>query len=329
MPVSVLDLVCGHRGAPECVAHARALVEPALRTAVDGLPPATRHVAGYHLGWWDERGEPVDAPGGKAVRPALTLAAASGAPAAVPAAVAIELAHNHARILDDVLDADRARRGRPSAWAVFGRGPAVLAGEALLASAYAAVAGDAHATRVLTAAVTALQEGQAADLSFERRADVTLAEGVRAAERKTGALFAAAVALGTPELRGFGALLGLAYQHVDDVLGIWGDPAATGKPVYADLDRRKKTLPVLAALASGTPAGRELAAVYHSPEPLTAADIVRVADLVDRAGGRAHCLRQADRLLTAALDDLRRTDLPARASAELAALAHYVVHRDR
>ncbi|MGX7824481.1 polyprenyl synthetase family protein [Actinokineospora sp. 24-640] len=334
--MSVLDLVYG---APGVVARARALTDPGLRAAVDTLPASTRHVAGYHLGWWDERGRPGAEPGGKALRPALTLATAAAvglSPAdAVPAAVAVELVHNYTRLHDDVLDGDRARRGRPAAWSVFGRGAAILAGDALLALAYDALAADADATRLLTAAVTTCQDGQAADLSFERRTDVTLAEGVRAAEHKTGALIAVAVVLGArsdptrvPVLRRFGERLGLAYQLVDDVLAIWGDPATTGKPVYADLDRRKKTLPVLAALASGNAPARELAALYHSPAPLTAADVVRVAELVEHAGGRAHCLRQADDLLAAALDDLRRATLPAGASGELAGLAHHLVHRD-
>ncbi|UVS81576.1 (2E,6E)-farnesyl diphosphate synthase [Actinokineospora sp. UTMC 2448] len=328
--VSVLDLVCGHRGAPDLLAHARAVIDPGLRAAVDALPSSTRHVAGYHLGWWDEHGQPRTADGGKGVRPALTLAAAAAVGAdAVPAAVAIELAHNYTRLHDDIVDGDRARRGRPAAWAVFGRGAAMLAGDALLALAYDVIAPDAAAVRLLTAAVTACQDGQAADLSFERRTDVTLAEGLRTAERKTGALITAAVVLGAPGLRRFGERLGLAYQLVDDVLGIWGDPDVTGKPVYADLDRRKKTLPVLAALASGTPAGRELAALYHAPRALSAADVVRAAELVERAGGRAHCLRQADDLLAAALEDLRRADLPPRGYAELAGLAHHLVHRDR
>ncbi|MFC5290223.1 polyprenyl synthetase family protein [Actinokineospora guangxiensis] len=326
--MSVLDLVCGHRGAPEVVGWARALIEPGTRAAVDTLPTGIRRVVGYHLGWWDEAGNAEDAACGKGVRPALVLAAAGGSVTAVPSALAVELAHNHFRVLDDLFDGDRARRGRPAAWAVFGRSAATLAANAMLALAYDAVAGDAAASRLLSGAVVAGQEGQAADLAFERRADVTFAEGVAAAEHKTGALIAASVAMGAPGLRRFGERVGLAYQLVDDVLGIWGDPHATGKPVYADLDRGKKTLPVLAALASGTPAARELATAYHG-RVLTAADVVHVADLVERAGGRAHCLRQADELLGAALADLRAADLPAAATAELSALAHYAVHRDR
>ncbi len=92
------------------------------------------------------------------------------------------------------------------------------------------------------------------------------------AEAKTGALLGCACALGAlyagggPEevdaLDGFGREAGLAFQLIDDVIGIWGDPGHTGKPAGADLTARKKSLPVVAALASGTPAAAELAALY-------------------------------------------------------------------
>ncbi|MYS06696.1 polyprenyl synthetase family protein, partial [Streptomyces sp. SID6041] len=58
--------------------------------------------------------------------------------------------------------------------------------------------------------------------------------------------------------------LGLAFQAVDDLLGIWGDPRVTGKPVHADLRQGKKTYPILVALADGGAAARELGALLDS-----------------------------------------------------------------
>ncbi|WP_436495024.1 polyprenyl synthetase family protein [Actinokineospora sp. HUAS TT18] len=329
------------RSAAAVLAWSRDLIQPALHEAVDRLPTAMRHIAGYHLGWWDEMGEPTAVPGGKSVRPALTLLsaeAAGGSPeAAIPGAVAIELAHNFTLLHDDVLDHDPTRRHRPTAWTVFGVNAAILTGDALLALATDVLAASTHprATRVLLDAILEVIDGEHADLTFEGRHDVGVPECVAMVERKTAPLLAAACALGAhfadappatvDRLREFGRLLGVAYQHVDDLLGIWGDPAATGKPTHADLRSRKKSLPVVAALSSGTAAGRELSTLYYSDEH-AAADLAHMAVLVEAAGGRDWCVGQASQLLAQALDNLRAA--APRPSAELAALANLITNRD-
>jgi geranylgeranyl diphosphate synthase type I len=333
----------------------RALVDPALRAAVDTLPSSMRRVAGYHLGWWDEHGAATPTSAGKSVRPALVLlsaAAAGGSPReAVPAAVAVELVHNFSLLHDDVMDGDATRRHRPTAWRLFGIGAAILAGDALLTLALDVLAASGHpasgrAMRMLSAAVQDLVDGQSSDMAFERRDEVELAECERMATAKTAALIGCACALGAlfgggdagevRRLRTFGEHLGLAYQHVDDLLGIWGDSAATGKPVHSDLRNRKKSLPVVFALASDTPAGRELAALYRGPDPVADADLPRTAALVEAAGGRAWSQTKSGELLALALDQLFATD-PAGdltgdrgpAATELATLARLVTRRDR
>ncbi|WP_405140891.1 family 2 encapsulin nanocompartment cargo protein polyprenyl transferase [Sphaerisporangium sp. NBC_01403] len=276
------------------------------------------------------------------------LGAALGAPGglnlgAMSAAVAVELVHNFSLLHDDVMDGDVTRRHRPTAWSVFGVSAAILAGDALLTLAFDVLGADGHpaapdGARVLGAAVLDLVEGQSADTAFEARAEVSLPECVSMAEGKTGALLGGACALGalfgggTPEqiehLRGFGDRLGLAFQLVDDLLGIWGDPAVTGKPVYSDLRNRKKSLPVVAALASGTPAGDELAALYRRDQELTGPDLVHAAELIEAAGGRAWSQSRADDLLVEALGHLTSADPVPRAATELTTLAHLVTHRD-
>lgn len=336
------------RSAGEVLRWSRDTVEPALRSAIDTLPSSMRHIAGYHFGWWDEQARPTRADSGKAIRPALVLLAAEAvggsAASALPAAVAVELAHNFSLLHDDVMDGDRTRRHRPTAWSVFGISPAILAGDSLLALAYDALSAGGHpnaqeATRVFGAAIQDLLEGQSSDVAFEGRQDVELAECLVMVAGKTGALLGCACALGallgggTPEqverLRAFGADLGLAFQLVDDLLGIWGDPEVTGKPVYSDLRSRKKSLPVVAALASQTPAGRELAGLYHREHPLSDTDLAHAADLVEAVGGRAWSQERADELLTGALRHLREADPAPRAAAELRALARLVTRRDR
>jgi geranylgeranyl diphosphate synthase type I len=323
----------------DVLAWSRGLVDPALRAAAERLPEAMRQIAFYHFGWRDAHGRPSSASGGKALRPALVLLcaeAAGGDPAdAVPAAVAVELVHNFSLLHDDVMDGDTTRRHRATAWTVFGTGPAVLAGDALLNLAFDVLAPrGAPDARLLSDAVLALLEGQAADLDFEQRDDVTPAECVRMAEGKTAALLGAACTLGArsgqrdaDRFGAFGRAVGLAFQHIDDLLGIWGDPAVTGKPVYSDLQNRKKSLPVVTALCSGTPAGTELAALYAQPSPLDDAALARAATLVEAAGGRQWSQSQADALQAKALRELAAVNPVPRAGAELAALARLITTR--
>jgi geranylgeranyl diphosphate synthase type I len=342
-----LDRPTTTRTAEAVLAETRALLDPALRAAVDRLPPAMRRIAGYHFGWWDADSRAVTGirPAGKALRPALALLSAEavgGEPAAaVPAAVAVELVHNFSLLQDDVIDGDLTRRHRPTAWRVFGNGPAIVAADALLALAFEVLLRSRRpgAAELLHSAVLELAEGQHADLDFERRTDVDLDECLRMAAGKSGALLGCACALGAEfggggivqvsAMRGFGEQLGVAFQLTDDLLGIWGDPAVTGKPVHADLRRRKKSLPVVAALSSGTRSGDRLAAIYHRHRPLLPGGAARAAALVELAGGRAWSEAKARELLTGALAQLHAgVDPSTRAAAELARLARLAVHRD-
>lgn len=320
-----------------------ARIDPVLRAAVDTLPSSTRHIAGYHLGWWDRHGaDSAEVTGGKAVRPALVLRAAQatqptvdGEPA-LPAAAAVELVHNSSLLHDDVIDNDHTRRHRPTAWSVFGAGNAILAGDALLALAFDLV--DGPARRILNQAVQRLLEGQCMDLALEAGSDVDVISCEAMALAKTGRLIGCACALGCVCAGGgdeqvayftaFGERLGLAFQHVDDLLGIWGDPAITGKPVYSDLRNRKKSLPVVHALTSGTSAGQELAARYGT-EPGPDYDFAHEATLVEDAGGREWSTQRADNLLAEALRQLRLAVPEYTSATELTALAERIVRRDR
>ncbi|HEX5495047.1 MAG TPA: polyprenyl synthetase family protein [Mycobacteriales bacterium] len=333
---------------PESVSTAHDLVEPALRQAAEGICAPMRRVAGYHHGWLDRTGQPTDMIGGKALRPALALlsARAAGAPArrGIPVAVAVELVHDFSLLHDDVMDGDTERRHRPTAWTVFGVSSAVLAGDAVLTAALEVLLADGSpgvlpASRALTSATQRLITGQARDLEFEGRTDVTLAECVAMAGDKTAALIACACSagallVGAPEslargLARFGHDVGLAFQLVDDLLGIWGSSQITGKPVLADLRAGKKSVPVVAALNSDTPGGARLADLYLRPEPLTGEELVLAAKLVEDAGGREWTEAEAARRLAAAERHLDELNLPRDVHAEFVQIACFVTDRDR
>jgi geranylgeranyl diphosphate synthase, type I len=337
---------------PAGVETARDLVGPALAAAVARLSPDVRKVAAYHLGLADADGQPLTGPdgrpvgGGKALRPALALLSARAAHAApergVPAAVAVELVHNFSLLHDDIMDGDTERRHRPTAWTVFGVGGAILAGDAMLALAQDILLEDGApqglwAARCLSAAVQRLIAGQGADLAFERRGEVPLAECLTMAGDKTAALMACACSIGAihvgaaPELAmglaGFGAHAGLAFQLTDDLLGIWGAPEVTGKPVRSDLRARKKSLPVVAALTSGSPAAGQLASLLGKPDALSEADLARAAALVEEAGGKSWTENEAATQLAAAHTCLTETPMPDEVRAEFAGIAEFITAR--
>jgi geranylgeranyl diphosphate synthase type I len=260
----------------------------------------------------------------------------------VAAAAAVEFVHNFSLLHDDIMDGDTERRHRPTAWTVFGVGSAILAGDALLCLAQDILLNDqapqgVWAARCLSAAVARLIAGQGADLAFERRDDVKLEECLQMAGDKTAALMACAcsigaIGVGAPAemamgLAGFGAHAGLAFQLTDDLLGIWGAPEVTGKPVRADLRARKKSLPVVAALTSGKEQAQTLAELLSSPAELGEDDLLRAADLVEAAGGREWAESEADAQLAAASKCLAETEMPEDVRSEFAAIASFITVR--
>ncbi|WP_344446962.1 polyprenyl synthetase family protein, partial [Kitasatospora nipponensis] len=263
---------------------------------------------------------------------------------ATAAAAAVELVHNFTLLHDDVIDRDETRRHRSTAWRVFGATEAILAGDAMHSLALRTLAEDRHpaagtAMRRLAHCVVELCVGQQADCAFEQRTDVTLVECLAMAEAKTGALLGCACAIGAlyggaseveaEAMDAFGRQIGLAFQLIDDLIGIWGDPAVTGKPVGADLMVRKKSLPVVAALSSGTAAGAELAAIYAIDRPLTEDEVRRAAAAVDRAGGRAWAQSASCERMAAAIEHLALAVPEPAAADDLLALAELVTRRNR
>ncbi|MGK5545134.1 polyprenyl synthetase family protein [Streptomyces sp. URMC 127] len=328
------------------------LVEPALKDAVAALPEPEARIAGYHRGWREpDDSAPPAVPaarhGGKAVRAALALlsARAVGGPAtcAVPGAVGVELIHDFSLLHDDVIDGDPLRRHRPAAWSVYGIPAAVLAGDALLVtglhvlSASASCAADAVVREVVDM-LGELLNGQSQDVSFERSRRVTAEQYLVMAEGKTGALMGCACALGgllaqAPDdrvagLRDFGRRLGVAFQCVDDLLGIWGTSGRSGKPVGTDLATRKKSLPVVAALADEGPAGRRLAALYEQPDPFGEPEIALATTLIEEAGGREKTEQQVEQQTVAAVRALTRAEPAPEVYRQMQEIAALLTSRD-
>jgi geranylgeranyl diphosphate synthase type I len=326
-------------------------LEAEMKAVVQGADPHHAALYGmlrYHLGWADADFAPQRAASGKRIRPVLCLLAcqASGGEwaRALPAAAAIELLHNFSLIHDDIEDEDCTRRGRPTVWTVWGKAQGINTGDALFTLAQLALlrlpqrgllpAFALDAARCFNQTCLRLTEGQHMDIGFEERAQVPVDKYLAMIEGKTAALVACACEMGAlvaeadvqrrAHLRAFGRHLGLAFQMEDDVLGIWGDPARTGKPAGADIARRKKTLPLLHGLERS-----EALRALLARETLSSADVQRATALLTETGSRTYTealAREHHGRAMAALDEARLSGPAARALREL---AERLLGRDR
>lgn len=210
--------------------------------------------------------------GGKRLRPALAIAAAEavgGAPTqALPGAAAVECVHAYSLIHDDLpcMDNDEMRRGRPTCHKVYGEAIALLAGDALLTQAFGILAGAQARAEVVAACVAKLAEaagsrnlvgGQAADMLAEGK-EVRVAELKFIHQGKTAAMMSVSLRIGAmlgegteeevERLAGFGRLLGLAFQIVDDILDATRSSEELGKTAGKDVAAGKATYPAVMGL---------------------------------------------------------------------------------
>lgn len=219
---------------------------------------------------------------GKRLRPLLVLSAAEicGAPLerAMPAACAVEMVHAYSLIHDDLpaMDNDDLRRGQPTCHKAFDEATAILAGDALLTQAFELLARDLEPAETArrccvelaqAAGACQLVGGQADDLAAEQTGG-DLDFLTRIHERKTGAMLVVSLRLGglvgqasdeqLSHLTAYGKRLGVAFQIVDDLLDLTGDPCRIGKRTGQDVQRGKLTYPALLGLDASRQRAGEL-----------------------------------------------------------------------
>lgn len=290
--------------------------------------------------------------GGKRLRPAVVVLTArllggeGAGDAALPLAAAVELFHNFTLVHDDIIDKDEFRRGVPTVHVKYGLETAILAGDLLYAEsfrslAYSGLAPElvARAARVFADASKKVCEGQALDMDFEGRWDVKTDEYLEMVYLKTGALIEASARLGAiaagageeEESKAglYGARVGVAFQIRDDILGLYGDPSKTGKPVYNDLRQGKKTLLVIYAL-NNLP--EDEAAVIRSVLGRRAGEdeYREAAELIRKSGALDYAQKLAESMVSEALEALN--SLPSKddeARRALEELAWFAVRRDK
>jgi geranylgeranyl diphosphate synthase type I len=290
-------------GAQAILGRYQERIQTGLTGVMETLPPEVLEPAQYHLGLL-----PGARPG-KALRPALTMligeALGAAEESALPLAVAVQLVHDFSLLHDDIVDGDRSRRGQPALWVRDGMPSALNTGDALLTAAFCVISAadlpphtSTRAVAQLGGATLEMVGGQQADIAATGAVPASLPQYLEMVERKTGALMGAAAGLGaiaagapSPTVAAcehFGRTLGVAFQLRDDVLGVFGDSAETGKPVGNDLLRGKQGLPMVLALTGNGTLG-QAAHSWLEPPGLRRRDLNAAVELLRNGGVAERC----------------------------------------
>ena len=325
----------------------RQSVEEELRLAVDQVVDRDlsdlRGMIHYHMGW---EGENVGSETtGKRIRPLLVLlvTAAYGSDwnKALPAAVAVELVHNFSLIHDDIQDNSPLRRGRPTVWKIWGIPQAINTGDTILTLAHLALFQlektaskeiTIKAARLLQDTCLKLTEGQHLDIAYQDRSDLSIEDYWPMVDKKTAALLSTCTGMGAlvagadeNRLEGyqrFGHLLGLAYQTLDDLLGIWGETEITGKSTDSDLFTGKKSLPILYGLNQ-----RGVFAIRWVQGGIKPDEVPALAKQLEVEGAKAFTQDTAARLTQQALEALEKAHPQGEAGDVLTSLTFTLLKR--
>jgi geranylgeranyl diphosphate synthase type I len=299
----------------------------------------------YHMGWTGEGAGPKAT--GKRIRPLLVLFTAVACESewlhAVPAAAAVELVHNFSLVHDDIQDNSEKRRGRTTAWQIWGMPIGINIGDALFVLSNQAIMDlrEYYQAEIVVKAATVLHDtcldltrGQFLDMSYEERNDLGVEDYWPMIAGKTAALLSACCHIGSilggadesrqDAYRSFGHAVGLAFQIQDDILGIWGDEAITGKSTASDLLEGKKSLPVLHGLSQG---GRF--AERWARGPIQPDEVEELAQLLASEGSYEYTHGMSRQMTTLALDSLREADPHGEAGEALMELANRLMKREQ
>jgi geranylgeranyl diphosphate synthase type I len=316
--------------------------------SIPNLPPDFTLMIQYAMGWTDETGAPYAKMTGKRIRPMLLLLCTEAAGGdwrkALPAAAAVEFLHNFSLIHDDIEDESPTRHGRPTVWKLWGLANAINAGDALFTVSfyalhqltYTGLAPDRILAiwDIFNQTTLELTRGQHLDMRFEHQAAVSVDEYLSMIAGKSAALVAACSRTGamiatndpatTDQYAAYGLNLGIAFQIRDDILGIWGDPAVTGKSAATDILSRKKSLPVLYTLDKN-----DVLAQIYERDHLAEADVTEALTVLEQAGARPHTEMYEQHYYELAIKALENARAQGEAAERLLQLTRALFHRDR
>jgi geranylgeranyl diphosphate synthase type I len=307
----------------------------------DRLEPTKLYDASKHL---------IEA-GGKRLRPFLVLKACELVGGyredALPMAAAVELLHTFTLVHDDIMDSDNKRRGKPTVHTLWGIPIAISAGDMLYAKAYEAVLSSLQSSKVtlrrilkilslITEATISICEGQALDIIFEKRELISEEEyftmitkktaGLLETSTKVGAIAGGGKAIQVRRLGRYAYYSGLAFQLIDDYLGIIADEKVLGKPVGSDIREGKRTLILIHALNHATETERKLMHSVLGHKDATSTEIKEVSRIIHSLGSLDYAYKKAEQLVAKAKRQLSPFP-PSQIKETLLNLADYILSR--
>jgi geranylgeranyl diphosphate synthase type I len=190
---------------------------------------------------------------------------------------------------------------------------------------------------LLTEAYLEMIEGQYLDISYEGRRDIGMGDYLNMIARKTGALIRCSLNLGAmigtrhtatvEAFRDFGRSLGYVFQIRDDVLGVWGDEESTGKPVGADIIRKKNSLPVVYAMSVASGSDKQLLDDAYRRDELNDEDVSMALEVMDKVHTKEYAHRIAVDHCDSAMRALSAVELEPEFRQQAEELIHFLLVR--
>ena len=326
-------------------------LEEGLHEAFAGQDGLLYNMLLYQLGWLDDQGAPVSRLPGERLHPYLCMLSCESLlgeyTPALPAATAVELAHNFSLIHEDVQTGSPNRGSRPTLWWLWGPGQAINAGDGMHALARLTLMRlqdlGLPVTRVLKSmqlfdqSCLSMCEGQHMDLAFQERLDVGVDSYLKMAATKTGSLIACATGLGAlaatenacvvNAFKEFGKNLGVAHQIKQDIRDVWG--TSDGNVPSGNVLIKKKLFPIVHTLENAEPSTkRELGTIYFK-RVLEPHDVNQVTEILNAQSALAHAEKSVEDHCRKAMDCLAEVGLSQWGRDELERLCQDLTVGDR
>ncbi len=320
------------------------IIDDEIDKYIPNKPEGFYNMHRYHFGFLNEKFERVKLYSGKKIRPALCILSYASISdtytLALPVATSIEMIHNFTLIHDDIEDKDVLRRNRYTVWYLFGIEHAINVGDSLHVIAYKPLLKlreegvreekILEIIDIITDALIKICEGQYLDLEFQKMEKISMEEYFDMIYKKTAALIEAACKSGAclatddesliEKFSEYGKNIGIAFQIIDDVIGIWSEK--TGKPKGSDIRNRKKTLPIILGMERDS----SIIEIFKKRK-IDEEDVKKVIEILDEYNIKETCLKFAKEYKSKADEILKKTGIKNYYTDMLLKISEFIVNR--